>query len=217
MAYFPFYMDITDKLWIIAGGGNIALHKLELLAQFGATMTVIAPDIHEDIRLLQQGMRQGNYKLEILEREFEDSDLLKAEYVIAATDDDQLNSHIARLCRELDKPVNVVDVKDECSFIFPAILKQENLVAAISTGGNSPALAARLRQDMAAVMPGYYGALNELLGRHREIIKQQITDPKARRKLYQEAIALAEALGRSLEEEELRDIIHRTGKAGMGT
>ena len=120
MAYFPFYMDITDKLWVIVGGGTIALHKIKILIEFGATMMVIAPDIQEDIRWLHlQGEQNKQYKIEIWERDFEDSDLQRADYVIAATDDNQLNSHIAELCRAQNKLVNVVDVKEECSFIFP--------------------------------------------------------------------------------------------------
>ncbi|MFT4145497.1 MAG: bifunctional precorrin-2 dehydrogenase/sirohydrochlorin ferrochelatase [Mobilitalea sp.] len=210
MAYFPFYMDITDKLWVIVGGGTIALHKIKILIEFGATMTVIAPDIQEDIRWLQrQGELNKQYKIEILKRDFEDSDILMADYVIAATDDNQLNSHIAELCRAQNRLVNVVDVKEECSFIFPSIRKKENLVVAVSTGGNSPALAAKLKKDLETAIPDYYGTFNELLGEYREYIKQKIADPKARKRLYQELIILAEAKGRSLSEEELRDIIHR--------
>ena len=210
MAYFPFYMDITNKLWVIVGGGTIALHKINILIEFGATMTVIAPDIQEDIRELhRQGEQNKQYKIELRERAFEDSDLLKADYVIAATDDNQLNSRIAELCRAQNKLVNVVDVKEECSFIFPSIRKKENLVVAVSTGGNSPALAAKLKKDLETAIPDYYGTFNELLGEYREYIKQKVADPKARKRLYQELIILAEAKGRSLSEEELRDVIHR--------
>ena len=210
MAYFPFYVDITDKLWIIVGGGTIALHKIKILLEFGATMTVIAPDVQEDIRELhRQGEQSKQYKIELRERAFEDSDLLKADYVIAATDDNQLNSRIAELCRAQNKLVNVVDVKEECSFIFPSIQKKENLVVAVSTGRNSPALAAKLKKDLETAIPDYYGTFNELLGEYREYIKQKIADPKMRKQLYQELIFLAEAKGRSLSEEELRDVIHR--------
>ncbi len=210
MAYFPFYMDITDKLWVIVGGGTIALHKIKILIEFGATMTVIAPDIQGDIRWIQrQGEQKKQYKINIRERDFEESDLARADYVIAATDDNQLNSHIAQLCRAQNKPVNVVDVKEECSFIFPSIQKKENLVIAVSTGGNSPALAAKLRKDLESAIPDYYGTFNELLGEYRDYIKQKIEDPKTRKLLYQELIFLTEAKGRSLSEEELRDVIHR--------
>ncbi|MDF2843547.1 MAG: siroheme synthase [Herbinix sp.] len=210
MAYFPFYMDITDKLWVIVGGGTIALHKIKILLEFGANMTVIAPVLQEDIRWLQrQGEQQKQYKIDIWERDFEDSDLQRADYVIAATDDNQLNSHIAQLCRAQNKLVNVVDVKEECSFIFPSIQKMENLVVAVSTGGNNPALAAKLKKDLETVIPDYYGTFNELLGEYRDYIKQKIADPKVRKKLYQDLIIIAEAKDRSLSEEELRDIIHR--------
>lgn len=210
MAYFPFYMDITDKIWVIVGGGTIALHKIKILIEFGATMTVIAPDVQEDIQWLQyQGEQNKQYKIELRQRDFEDSDLERADYVIAATDDNQLNSHIARLCRTQNILVNVVDVKEECGFIFPSIQKKENLVVAVSTGGNSPVLAAKIKKDLETTIPDYYGAFNELLGEYRDYIKQKIADSKARKRLYQELINLAEAKGRCLSEEELRDVIHR--------
>ena len=83
-------------------------------------------------------------------------------------------------------------MKDECSFLFPAILKRDELVIAISTGGASPSMAAKIRRDIETVIPEYYGELIELLGEHREFIKTEVHLPEQRKQVYNELIRLAE-------------------------
>ena len=90
MAFFPFFIDIADKKILIAGGGNVALRKAQKLLQYGADITVTAPEICAELERLDG--------VTLIRRGFTDSDADGAFAVIAATDDRALNSHIYELC-----------------------------------------------------------------------------------------------------------------------
>ncbi len=212
MSYFPFFVDVKDKAFLVVGGGGVALRKIEVLSRFDVKIIVIAADICKEIYDWKEisGRQDGeNGQIELHERKFKDEDILKAEYVVAATDNEKLNTHISELCRKNSKPVNVVDVKEECSFVFPAIIKEEDLVIAVSTGGNSPAMAAKIKRDIERNIPLYYSELIGLLGAYREAVKNEITLPENRRKAYRELIRMAERKEDSLSEASVMDIIRK--------
>ncbi len=205
MAYFPFFIDISDKVCIVVGGGRIAFRKIEVLSKFNAKIIVIASNICEEICLLKEVSEQ----IVLNKRDFLDEDILQAEFVIAATDDESLNSHISGLCKKNSILVNVVDVKEECSFVFPAIVKKEELVIAISTGGNSPAMAAKIKKDIQRVIPDYYGELISILGEYREYIKNEINDIENRKEIYNELIHIAELNKENITFESIQDIVKK--------
>ena len=95
MPYFPFFADITGQPCLIVGGGRIALHKIRKLLPFSPEIHVVAEDISPEISSLPE--------LHITRRRFEDSDLDGMRFVIAATDDHGVNSHVARLCERRRK------------------------------------------------------------------------------------------------------------------
>jgi siroheme synthase-like protein len=206
-------MDIQDKIFLIVGGGVIAYRKLEVLSQFNTNIVVVAPKICENIYHLQQSMgelnKNGKTKITCRNREYEQKDIMNVDFVIAATNDEALNSSISKLCKDNNILVNVVDVKEECSFVFPAIVKEKDLVVSISTGGNSPAMAAKIKEDIQATIPGYYGDLIETLGEYRDYIKNQVINPKHRKLIYNEAILLAEQKQENLTKDEMIHIIKR--------
>lgn len=125
MAYFPFMMDIESKDCLVVGGGKIACRKVTDLLQFGARVTVIANEICQEIRevSLEEASHVG-----LVDRPFMESDLTGRFLVIAATNDEELNRRISKSCMDLGILVNAVDIKDVCSFIFPAMIKQDELV-----------------------------------------------------------------------------------------
>ena len=190
MAYFPIYIDLKDKKCVVVGGGRIALRKIELLHQFGAKITVIAPFICDDI--YNNYLDDNSIHITLINRDFLDSDICDAEIVVAATDDEKLNSHISDLCKKRNLPVNVVDVKEECTFIFPAMIKKGELVISISTGGSSPAMASKIRENIESVIPDYYSGLIEFLGDYRDYIKSEIHSQEQRKKVYNEFIEIVE-------------------------
>jgi len=123
---FPLFVDLTEKPVVIVGGGNIALRRIEVLLQFGADITVIAPaakELPEGVKRLRRGYMYG--------------DLEGAFLVIAATDNRSVNRAVGQEACERDIPVSVADCQDECSFYFPAICLGDALVAGIvSDDGN---------------------------------------------------------------------------------
>lgn len=190
MAYFPFMIELKDKNCVIAGGGRVAARKVETMLEFGANVTVIAPEISEEILRLAE---QWNFTVKCLA--ICEEDLSHADIVIMATDDEKVNSLMAAFCREHHILVNVVDVKEECDFYFPAIIKQEDVVIAVSTGGESPLLAARIKKDIQQKISACYGKLAKILGKVRGEILSQVKAPAARKQLF------AELLEQGLEQE----------------
>ena len=128
MAYFPFFVDIGGKNGLIVGGGRIALHKLQKLLPYEAVLKVVTPDVSEE--LWQTALEKD---ICIIKRKFEPSDLDGVCFVIAASDDMEVNAEVGRLCRERNLLVNVVDDKEACSFLFPSLVKAGNLSIGIST------------------------------------------------------------------------------------
>ena len=129
MPYFPFFADITGQPCLIVGGGRIALHKIRKLLPFSPEIHVVAEDISPEISSLPE--------LHITRRGFEDSDLDGMRFVIAATDDHGVNSHVARLCERRRIPCNAVDDPANCTFFFPALAQRGDITVGISTAGKS--------------------------------------------------------------------------------
>ncbi len=173
MAYFPFYVDIKDKHCLVAGGGMVALRKVEELKPYGPVITVIAPQIHPDI------LREAH---EIFRREFRDTDLtVDTDFVIAASDDPNVNHKVAALCREKKIPVNVADDPGYCTFFFPALLKRGKLTVGVSTSGTSPAAASWLRDRIAEIIPEKIEQILDRMEEERKTAKGIIEDEKERK------------------------------------
>lgn len=194
MAYFPFFIDIENEKGLIVGGGRIAVHKVEKLLPFGARLTVIAPQIFPILK--------EKPSVICLEREFCDRDVEQARFVIAASDDTALNRHISELCREKGILVNVVDDKDDCGFLFPALVKEGKFTAGICTAGASPQTAASVRSRLAAELPGQIEAILEDLNELRDIAKERIADDRKRAAFLKAAAKFCLAQNRPLTEEE---------------
>ena len=133
MAFFPFMIQMQDKLCVIGGGGKVAYRKVSMMLSFGARVTVIAPKICDELQKIES--KQG--ALLLVQRPFEDGDIEGADVVIMATNDSEVNSHIAAICKDKRILVNVVDVKKDCGFYFPAIIKQDDVVVSVSTDRKS--------------------------------------------------------------------------------
>ena len=99
--------------------------------------------------------------------------------VIAATDDKELNHHIVGICNSKGIMVNAVDQKEDCSFIFSSYIKEKNLIAAFSSGGNSPVLAQYLKSQEKEILTPFLGELNEYMGKIRKrVIEKYDTEEK---------------------------------------
>ncbi len=139
MPYYPIFFDLAGKPVLVAGAGRIALRKTKGLLESGARVTVVAPESEAEFARLPVRLRR---------RRFRASDLDGAVLAFAATDDRRVNRSIALAAKKRGIPVNVADSRAECDFILPARIIRGNLQVAVSTGGESPRLAAALRRKI---------------------------------------------------------------------
>jgi uroporphyrin-III C-methyltransferase/precorrin-2 dehydrogenase/sirohydrochlorin ferrochelatase len=176
MGYFPFFVDIEDKQGLIVGGGRVAAHKINKLLYFKPRLKVVAPEITDEIRRLAA----DNKAIEIHARKVKNSDIENADFVVAASGDAALNTHISLICKAGKIPVNVVDDKEKCSFIFPSLIKRGDLTIGVSTAGASPEIAAGIKNETAKFIPSEIDIILDYLSSIRELAKQYIADDKIR-------------------------------------
>ena len=207
MAYFPMFVDMTKRECLIVGGGNVAYRKVIVMLDFGAKVTVVAEDICDELRKLTiddiaSEDKTGSYtankenRITFIKRRFERKDCDGMEMVIAATDDNVLNHEIAEYCKAKDIMVNAVDQKADCSFIFPSYIKEKNLVAAFSSGGNSPVLTQYLKGKEQEILTPFLGELNEYMGQIREKVIAQYGTEAERKRVFKEILCAAIDNGR---------------------
>ncbi|MGH2758458.1 MAG: precorrin-2 dehydrogenase/sirohydrochlorin ferrochelatase family protein [Actinomycetota bacterium] len=154
---------LTGRRCVVIGGGPVGLEKVEGLLACDADVTLIAPTA---VKALRELADEGS--IEWHQREYEGStDLEGALIAIAATDDTDLNLRVFSAGEARSMLVNVVDVPPMCNFILPAITRYGPLAIAISTAGASPALAKRMKREIAATFGEPYARLAEILNDYR--------------------------------------------------
>lgn len=174
--YYPVFLDVEGKPCLVVGGGQTAERKVQALLECGAHVQVIAPAVRERLRALDRAGR-----IVCMERAFEPGDTAAMVVVIAATDDRATNERVAAEARRSGILCNVVDAPDLCSFIVPSVVRRGALTIAISTGGNSPALARKIREELEEEFGEEYGELLQLLGGLRKTIQTRLpNDPRKR-------------------------------------
>ena len=190
MRYFPFFFDLRGRRLLIVGGGEVALRKAELLSAAGAQLTAVAPTILPELATL---IAKNGGTLQ--HRAYTAADIDGCIAVISATDDDSLNRRVCADARARQTPINVVDNPALCDFIFPAIIDRAPLLVAVSSGGDSPVLARRIRARIEMLLPSALGRLCDFCAQFRDSVKTAL--PMARRRLFWEHIldgATAEAV-----------------------
>ena len=197
MAYFPMFVDMTERECLIVGGGNVAYRKVMVMLDFGAKVTVVAEDICEELRKLTiDDTANKENRITFIKRKFERKDCDGMEMVIAATDDNALNHEIAEYCKAKGIMVNAVDQKADCSFIFPSYIKEKNLVAAFSSSGNSPVLTQYLKGKEKEILTPFLGELNEYMGQIREKVIAEYDTEAERKRVFKEILCAAIDNGR---------------------
>jgi precorrin-2 dehydrogenase/sirohydrochlorin ferrochelatase len=146
----------------VVGGGTVATRKVEGLLEAGAQIKIISPLLSPELQQMVN-LEQVDY----IPRQFQDGDLEGAYLTIAATDDPGINQSVWLEAERCGCLINVVDDPSHSNFILPAVVKRGEMSVAISTGGNSPALAHRLRQRFEKMIGPDYGVLTEILGELR--------------------------------------------------
>ena len=130
----PIFLNVKQRDCLVVGGGQVAARKVALLAKAGSAITVIAPELCDDLAEMVAANTISH-----IAREFEDADISNQAIIIASTDDRIVNQRISAIAQEKGIPVNVVDNPDLCSFLMPSIIDRNPVQIAVSTGGASPA------------------------------------------------------------------------------
>ncbi len=166
MPLLPIFLKLDGRPGLLVGAGNVALDKINTLLSTGLRLRVVAPEARPEIRVLA-----AEGKLEWFQRPFQLSDLDGNFVVIAATDNPDVNSAVYRGAVERGIICNSVDDIPNCDFFFGSVVSRGNLQIAISTAGESPAFAQRLRREIDAQLPNDLGPWLENLGQlRREVL-----------------------------------------------
>ncbi|WP_201584443.1 uroporphyrinogen-III C-methyltransferase [Psychrobacter jeotgali] len=187
MNTFPLFFKLENRKVLIVGGGDVALRKADLLSRAGASITVVAPDICDELQALLKNSKNNNEKHELIFEHYNKAYMTGARVIIAGTDDEKLNHQIHADATELNIPVNVVDTPDLCDFIFPAIVDRNPIVIGISSNGKAPVLARLLRARLETLIPQGYGKLAKLAGDFRAEVKTKIPTLTGRRQFWERA------------------------------
>jgi siroheme synthase-like protein len=180
---YPLFLKLSGAAVLVVGAGPIAAHKIRSLLRCGARVTVVAPRVSREVEALSE-----DALVSLERRAFRDEDVDGKRLVVASTNDVGVNEHVMRRCRALGVLVNVVDDPDRCDFFVPAVVDRGRVQVAISTGGASPALARRIKQDIDAALEPTLGVYAELMAWARERIRQHVRSAYEARKRANEAV-----------------------------
>ena len=180
MNLFPIFLKLGGRPCLVVGGGAMAEGKIAGLLEAGAAITVVAPEVRDEVREWSSSAR-----ITWIARRFRPTDLEGAFLAVAATSRLEVNDLVFREARKRGILCNVVDDPERCDFYYPAVLRRGRLQIAISTGGLSPALAQRLRRELELEFSLDYGDWLEELGEaRRQLINRPGNRTQLRRRLH---------------------------------
>lgn len=173
----PVFLDLRDRWVVVVGGGAVATERASKMAAHGARVRLVSPDLSPVLA----GMVADGRVAEHHARRYEHGDLQGAVLVVAATDDASVNREVRDHARALGAMVNVADDPDGSSAVIPALMRSGDLAIAITTGGASPVVSRRIREDLQERFgPGWAGVIalladtrDELIAAHPDIASRR--------------------------------------------
>ena len=180
MSLFPLFLKLTARPTVVIGAGYLAESKIESLLAAQAQVRVIAPQVNARIRELADGG-----EIELQQQPYQTGDLAGAFLAVAATDEPAVNRAVFAEAEAAGVLVNAVDDPPFCDYYFPSVVRRGDLLIAISTAGQSPALAQRLRKEINALLPLDTGDwLTELGNLRREVLQMEPLNEERKRILH---------------------------------
>ena len=172
-------LNLQDKKCIVVGGGAVAERKILRLLENKAVVTVVSPQLTENLQKLQKQFIwiADTYQESYLEDSF---------LVIAATNSREVNQEIAQYCHAHNKLVNIIDSLEESNFTVNSTVQRGDLLLTISTGGASPALAKKIRQQLEEQYGPEYAVVLDIMRTLRAEVMEKISDEEKRRTFLQE-------------------------------
>jgi precorrin-2 dehydrogenase / sirohydrochlorin ferrochelatase len=186
MRLYPIMMSLQGKRVVVIGGGEVAERKVTGLLESGAFITVISPKLEQRLEALTAEGRMG-WIAEPFHASLLDA-FSEIALIFGATDDRQVNLAIYEYAAKRRILCNIADVPDLCSFIVPAVITQGELMIAVTTGGSSPALARRIRQDLEKRFGPEYAELTKVLGELRKLILSAGGPSKENRQVFRDIV-----------------------------
>jgi precorrin-2 dehydrogenase/sirohydrochlorin ferrochelatase len=180
--YYMACLDLRGRDCLVVGGGRVATEKVEGLLECGAAVTVVAPEIDDALRTLDVRVEQ---------RPFRRSDVVGRFLVVAATNVRGVNAEASEAAAQRSTLCNVADDPELCSFILPALVRRDPIVVGVSTGGASPALAQRIRDDVAELIGPVHVEVAHRLAALRPWAKRALPTYEARRDYFRQLVAEA--------------------------
>ncbi|QNI35232.1 precorrin-2 dehydrogenase/sirohydrochlorin ferrochelatase family protein [Edaphobacter albus] len=181
MSLFPIFLKLTGRSCVVIGAGHLAESKIASLRAADAAITVIAPEVSTTI-----SEQAASGELTLNRRTYQHGDLSGAFLVVAATNDPAVNRAVFAEATAAGVLCNAVDDPPFCDFYFPSVVRRGDLQVAISTAGNSPALAQQLRKELNEQLPLDLGEwLTELGNLRREVVTAEPLNEERRLFLHQ--------------------------------
>jgi len=174
---YPVFLDLSGRMVVVVGGGAVATERAARLAACGARVRLVSPEVLPALGEMVSDGRIAEHHA----RGYADGDLDGAVLVIAATDDADVNRRVRDDARAMGAEANVADDPGGSTAVIPAVVRQGDLALAITTGGASPVLARRIREDLQQHFgPGWAGLI-DLLAETRDELIATYPDLAARR------------------------------------
>ena len=187
MKLFPLFLKLEGRRCLVVGAGSIAESKITGLVDTGSEVVVVAPEARPEIQALAVAK-----KVEWHKRAFAPADLNGMFLVVAATSSTAVHQRIFREAHLRGVLCNIVDVPKLCDFYYPAVVQRGDLQIAVSTAGQSPALAQRLRQELELQFGTEYPEWLVQLGLSRDaMLAAELTAAERKERLH--AMVTAEA------------------------
>lgn len=192
---FPMFLKLEGRQCLVVGAGRIGEPKIAGLLETGARIRVVALDVSPAVRCW---VREGKLEMEL--RAFSADDLDGAFLAVVATNSRTLNERVYHEAQRRGVLCNVVDVPDLCDFFYPAVVRRGDLQIAVSTAGQSPSLAQKIRQQLDKQFGPGYATWVAKLGETRKLILASDLDKERKLELLH-SLASREALEAALAEE----------------